>query len=220
MLTISDPQLTFVVYTNACGYGLGCVLMQQGRVVAYASRQLKPHEQKYPTHDLELAVIVFALKIWRHYLYGMTVELYCDHKSLKYLYDQKELNMWQRRRMELLKDYNLEIKYHPGKSNVVADTLSRKIVQVAALMIHEQRLIEDFRDLNLSNQIRINSNNVSQTENDLRAVIEEAQMKDKHAQSIRDMITKGETQEYDLSPSGLVRYKKRIYVLPQIELKK
>ena len=129
--------------------------MQHGHVVAYASRQLKPHELNYPTHDLELAAIVFALKIWRHYLYGTTVELYCDHKSLKYLYDQKELNMRQRRWMELLKDYNLEIKYHPGKANVVADTLSHKTMQVAAMMIYEQKLIEDFRDLNLSNQILI-----------------------------------------------------------------
>ena len=128
VLTIPDPQLTFVVYTDASGHGLGCVLMQQGRVVAYASRHLKPHEQNYPTHDLELAAIVFALKIWRHYLYGVTVELYYDHKSLKYLYDQKELNMRQRRWMELLKDYNLEIKYYPSKGNVVTDALSKKVV--------------------------------------------------------------------------------------------
>jgi len=95
-------------------------------VIAYASRQLKPHELKYPTHDLELAAIVFALKIWRHYLYGEKCEIYTDHKSLKYIFTQKELNMRQRRWLELIKDYDCSINYHPGKANVVADALSRK----------------------------------------------------------------------------------------------
>ncbi|KAL8146992.1 hypothetical protein AgCh_004637 [Apium graveolens] len=105
---------------------LGCVLMQHNKVIAYASRQLKPHELKYPTHDLELATIVFALKIWRHYLYGQKCEIYTDHKSLKYIFTQKELNMRQRRWLELIKDYDCSINYHPGKANVVADALSRK----------------------------------------------------------------------------------------------
>ena len=100
--------------------------MQNGKVVAYASRQLKPYEMNYPVHDLELAAVVFALKIWRHYLYGETFQIYTDHKSLKYLMSQKELNMRQRRWLELLKDYDCTIEYHPGKANVVADALSRK----------------------------------------------------------------------------------------------
>ncbi|KAL4030064.1 hypothetical protein IC575_008297 [Cucumis melo] len=98
--------------------GLGCVLMQQGKVVAYASRQLKSHEQNYPTHDLELAAVVFALKIWRHYLYGQKIQIFTDHKSLKYFFTHKELNMRQRRWLELVKDYDCEILYHPGKANV------------------------------------------------------------------------------------------------------
>ncbi|KAK8584220.1 hypothetical protein V6N12_068466 [Hibiscus sabdariffa] len=98
--------------------------MQDGRVIAYASRQLKPHEVNYPTHDLELAAIVFALKVWRHYLYGEKCHLFTDHKSLKYLLTQKDLNLRQCRWMELLKDYDLIIDYHPGKANVVADALS------------------------------------------------------------------------------------------------
>ena len=98
--------------------------MQHGKVIAYASRQLKEYERKYPTHNLELAVVVFALKIWRHYLYGERTQIFTDHKSLKYFFTQKELNMRQRRWLELVKDYDVEILYHPGKVNVVADALS------------------------------------------------------------------------------------------------
>ncbi|KAA3470820.1 DNA/RNA polymerases superfamily protein [Gossypium australe] len=105
----------FVVYSDVSLNRLGCVLMQEGKVVAYASRQLKPHEKNYPTRDLELAVIVFALKIWRHYLYGEKCRIFTDHKSLKYLMDQKDLNLRQRRWLELLKNYELIIDYHPGK---------------------------------------------------------------------------------------------------------
>nr|GEX31590.1 retrotransposon protein, putative, Ty3-gypsy subclass [Tanacetum cinerariifolium] len=106
--------------------GLGCVLMQHGKVKAYASRQLKPYEVNYPTYDLELAAVVFALKIWRHYLYRESCDVFTDHKSLKYIFTQRDLNMRQRRWLELLKDYDTNIQYHPGKANVVADALSRK----------------------------------------------------------------------------------------------
>ena len=97
VLALPDAQGNFVIFSDASQKGLGCVLMQHGKVIAYASRQLKPHEQKYPMHDMELAAIVFALKIWRHYLYGEKCEIYTDHKSLKYIFTQKELNMRQRR---------------------------------------------------------------------------------------------------------------------------
>ncbi|KAD3067679.1 hypothetical protein E3N88_35559 [Mikania micrantha] len=126
VLTLPDGPNDFVVYSDASYLGLGCVLMQRGKVIAYASRQLKTHEINYPIHDLELAAVVFALKIWRHYLYGVKCTIYTDHKSLKYFFTQKELNMRQRRWLELLKDYDCEILYHPGKTNVVADALSRK----------------------------------------------------------------------------------------------
>ena len=98
---------------------LGCVLIQDGRVIAYASLQLKKHEVNYPTHDLELAAVVHALKIWRHFLLGNKVHIFTDHKSLKYIFTQCELNMRQRRWLELIKDYNLEVHYHPGKANVL-----------------------------------------------------------------------------------------------------
>ncbi|EOY03326.1 DNA/RNA polymerases superfamily protein [Theobroma cacao] len=125
---LSLPQGTggYTMFCDASGVGLGCVLMQHGKVIAYASRQLKRHEQNYPIHDLEMAAIVFALKIWRHYLYGETCEIYTDHKSLKYIFQQRDLNLRQCRWMELLKDYDCTILYHPGKANVVADALSRK----------------------------------------------------------------------------------------------
>ena len=100
--------------------------MQNEKVIAYASRQLKTHEKNYTTHDLELGAVVFALKIWRHYLYGTKCTVFTDHKSLQYILEQKELNMRQRRWLELLSDYDCEIKYHLGKANVAADALSRK----------------------------------------------------------------------------------------------
>ena len=90
--------------------------MQNGKVIAYASRQLKEYEKNYPTHDLELAAVIFALKIWRHYLYGEHCKIYTDHKSLKYLFTHKGLNLRQRRWLELLSDYDCAINYHPGKA--------------------------------------------------------------------------------------------------------
>jgi hypothetical protein len=100
--------------------------MQNEKVIAYASRLLKPREQNYPTHDLELAAMVHALKIWRHYLIGNKCHIFTDHKSLKYIFTQPDLNLRQRRWLELIKDYDIEIHYHPGMANVVADALSRK----------------------------------------------------------------------------------------------
>jgi hypothetical protein len=116
----------FAVYCDASCQGLGAVLMQRSKVIAYASRQLKTHEKNYTTHDLELGAVVFALKLWRHYLYGTKCTVFTDHKSLQHILDQKELNMRQRRWLELLSDYDCEIRYHPRKANVVADALSRK----------------------------------------------------------------------------------------------
>ncbi|KAJ0916075.1 putative nucleotidyltransferase, Ribonuclease H [Helianthus annuus] len=126
ILTLPEGNDDFVVYCDASKLGLGCVLMQRNKVIAYASRQLKVHEKNYTTHDLELGAVVFALKIWRHYLYGTKCVVFTDHKSLQHIFNQKELNMRQRCWVELLNDYDCEIRYHPGKANVVADALSRK----------------------------------------------------------------------------------------------
>ncbi|GJW21236.1 putative reverse transcriptase domain-containing protein [Tanacetum coccineum] len=115
----------FVVYCDASHKGLGTVLMQRENVIAYASRQLKIHEKNYTTQGIELGSVVFALKIWRHYLYGTKCTVFTDHKSLQHILDQKELNMRQRRWQELLSDYDCDIRYHPGKAKIVADALSR-----------------------------------------------------------------------------------------------
>ena len=106
-MALPQEDVGFVVHTDASRNGLGCVLMQNDRVITYASRQLKDHEKNYPTHDLELATVVHALRIWRHYLYGTQFELFTDHQSLKYIFSQKELNLRQRRWVELMKDYDL-----------------------------------------------------------------------------------------------------------------
>ncbi|GKA55750.1 putative reverse transcriptase domain-containing protein, partial [Tanacetum coccineum] len=115
ILALPDGPEDFIVYCDASGLGLGCVLMQKGRVITYASRQLKIHEKNYTIHDLELGAVVFALKIWRYYLYGTKSIIYTDHKSLQHIFNQKELNMRQRHWIELFSDYDCEIRYHPDK---------------------------------------------------------------------------------------------------------
>ncbi|KAK8934655.1 hypothetical protein KSP39_PZI014259 [Platanthera zijinensis] len=141
----------FEIYSDASGSGLGCVLLQFGKVITYGSRQLKVHERNYPVHDLELAAVIFSLKLWRHYLYGVKVDIYTDHKSLKYLLDQKELNMRQRRWMEFLGDYTFDIHYVPEKGNVVADALSRRTpVRANWLRIHDERLVQELEALEIS----------------------------------------------------------------------
>ncbi|GJR15880.1 putative nucleotidyltransferase, ribonuclease H [Tanacetum coccineum] len=138
ILSLPEGSEDFVVYCDASLKGFGAVLMQREKVIAYASRQLRKNEENYTTHDLELGAVVFALRLWRHYLYGTKCTVYTDHKSLQYILDQKELNMRQRRWIELLSDYDCVIRYHPGKANVVADALRRKDkepIRVRALVV-------------------------------------------------------------------------------------
>ena len=194
ILTIPSGDEGFMVYTDASRKGLGCVLMQEGKVIAYASRQLKSYELNYPTHDLELAAIVFALKIWRHYLYGRTFEIFTDHKSLKYIFTQKELNMRQRRWIELLKDYDCTIRYHPGKANVVADALSRKSTSfMATLVVKQLKLLEENYD---SNVMRKGQNSMIlmasiQVQSDLIQQIKGGQLQDRRLICLRNEVKKG-----------------------------
>ncbi|GKC63256.1 putative reverse transcriptase domain-containing protein [Tanacetum coccineum] len=126
ILFLPEGTKDLVVYSYASYSGLKCILMQWGKVVTYASKQLKKYEEYYQTHDFKFATVVFALKIWRHYLYGVKFIIYTDHRSLQYFLDKKDPNMRQQRWLDLLKDYDCEIRYHPGKVNVVADALSQK----------------------------------------------------------------------------------------------
>ncbi|GJX34473.1 putative reverse transcriptase domain-containing protein [Tanacetum coccineum] len=126
ILALPEGSEDFIIYCDASIKGLGTVLMQREKVIAYPSRQLKIHEKNYTTHDLELGAVVFSLKLWRHYLYGTKCTVFTDHKSLQHILNQKELNMRQRHWLELLSYYDYEIRYHLGKANVVADALSRK----------------------------------------------------------------------------------------------
>nr|GEU49136.1 putative reverse transcriptase domain-containing protein [Tanacetum cinerariifolium] len=139
ILALPEGSENFMVYCDALHKGLGAVLMQKEKVIAYASRKLKVHEKNYITHDLELAAVVFALKMWRHYLYGTKCVVFTDHKILQHILDQKELNMRQRHWLELLSNYDCEIRYHLGKANMVADALSRKeiskLLRVRALVM-------------------------------------------------------------------------------------
>ncbi|GKV24168.1 hypothetical protein SLEP1_g33813 [Rubroshorea leprosula] len=194
----------FTIYSDASKKGLGCVLMQKNRVIAYASRQLKPYEENYPTHDLELATVVFALKIWRHYLYGETCEIFTDHKSLKYIFTQKELNMRQRRWLELLKDYNLTISYHPGKANKVADALSRKSSSTASSVLATQKeLLEDIVKLDV--ELRVDSTTAYlATLTAQPALIDRiklGQQKDSFLLKMKEKVRAGEThmQEFRIS---------------------
>jgi hypothetical protein len=149
ILVMPDMEKSFSIYYDASSEGIGCVLMQDGHMVAYASRQLRKHEAHYLTHDLELATVVHALKIWRHYLMGKRCELYTDHESLKYIFTQSNLNLRQRRWLELIKDYDPWINYHPGKANVMSDVLSQRS-HVSQLVVDSMpfELCEEFDKLN------------------------------------------------------------------------
>ena len=214
----------YVIFSDASKSGLGCVLMQHGRVIAYASRQLRNHEKNYPTHDLELAAVIFALKIWRHYLYGVSCDIYTDHKSLKYIFTQKELNMRQRRWLELMKDYDLAIHYHPGKANVVADALSRKSGgSVAALLTQQDKLLKDIERLQLEVLVRETQEEVTRVSQvsidfDLHKEIKEAQLKDDQVSRIVEGIQRGEAQDYSIV-KDLLRKEDRIYIPSDFRLK-
>jgi hypothetical protein len=216
VLVMPDLQKGFDIYCDACGQGLGCVLMQEGHVIAYASRQLRKHELNYPTHDLELAAVVHALKIWRHYIMGTKCKVYTDHKSLKYIFTQKDLNLRQRCWMELIKDYNLEIHYHPGKANLVADALSRKKhVHSAVVAQLPDEIVEDFRRLNLGIVAHIEGVTID-VEPILEQEIHKGQIGDAKIQETEDLITEGRVLEFTEGEQGTIWFKDRICV-PDIE---
>jgi hypothetical protein len=188
VLVQPDNSKPCEVFCDASGTGLGGVLMQEGRVIAYASWALRPHEINYPTHDLELAAVVHTLKIWRHYLMGNHCNIFTDHKSLKYIFTQSELNMRQRRWLELINDYDLEVHYQPGKVNVVVDTLSLK-VHCTHLELEpvSEPLCEEMRRLNLE-VVQPENLYALAVESDLYNRIVTAQRNDKDLQIIKQKL--------------------------------
>jgi hypothetical protein len=216
VLIMPDLQKGFDIYCDVCGQGLGCVLMQEGHVIAYASRQLWKHELNYPTHDLELTAVVHALKIWRHYIMGTKCQVYTDHKSLKNIFIQQDLNLRQHRWMELIKDYDLEIHYHPGKANLVADALSRKkhVHSVVVAQLPDE-IVEDFRRLNLGIVTHIEGVTI-ELEPTLEQEIRKGQVGDAKIQKIKVLITEGRGLEFTEDEQGTIWFKDRICV-PDIE---
>ncbi|KAI3761820.1 hypothetical protein L1987_52242 [Smallanthus sonchifolius] len=166
--------------------------MQRGKVIAYASRQLKIHEKNYTTHDLELGAVVFALKIWRHYLYGTKCVVFTEHKNLQHIFNQKELNMRQRRWVELLNDYDCDIRYHPGKANVVADALSRK----EHTMLHCVRV-----------------------QNDIQIRILEAQHLSVTEGKMYEEMACGAELQLETKPNGLLYFLNRIWIPDRDDLR-
>jgi hypothetical protein len=212
VLAQPDIEKPFNVYCDASGSGLGCVLMQEGRVIAYASRQLRRHEEHYPTHDLELAVVVHALKIWRHYMLGNICHIYTDHKSLKYIFTQSELNMRQRRWLELIKDYELEIHYHLGKANVVADALSRKAsCHCLTVKTSDVTLCQEMEKLNLG-MIQHGTLNQLKLESILLQRIIDAQRSDKGMKHIHEKIKASKANCFKKDVQGIVWFNNRIVV--------
>jgi hypothetical protein len=187
--------------------------MQDSLVVAYASRQLRKHEEKYPTHDLKLAAVVHALKIWRHYIIGKRCEIYLDHKSLKYIFTQPDLNLSQRRWLELMKDYDLGINYHLGKANMLADALSRRshlnMLPTRELLLE---FCKEFEKLNLgwvSNTKII----IMKVDSMLEQDIQKCQLKDAKIQEIKEQIKEEKTPGFSVDEQGTLWYKECLCVL-------
>jgi hypothetical protein len=222
VLAQPDNTQPFDVYYDASGTGLGCVLMQNNRIIAYASRALRNHEQNYPTHDLELAAVVNALKIWRHHLMDAKCNIYTDHKSLKYIFTQADLNMRQRRWLELIKDYDLEVYYHPGKANVVADALSRKAhCHCLSIATFSDTLCNQMRRLNFE-IISQGSLNLLSIESTLQDKIIMSQLHDKGIKILKTRLSQGEAKYkcFHIDHQGVLWFNNRIVVPKDRQLRK
>jgi hypothetical protein len=213
VLTMPDMKKSFSIYCDASDQGLGCVLMQHGDVVAYASRQLRKHEEKYLTYDLDLAVVVDALKFLRHYIIGKRCEVYSDYKSMKYIFTQPDLNLRQWRLLKLVKYYDLEINYHPGKANVVADALSRRShLNMLATMESLPEFCMEFEKLNLGwvSNFKVITIEVDST---LEQDIQKGQLEDA---KVQEQIKEDKTPGFSVDDQGTLWYKKRLCI-PEVQ---
>ncbi|KAH0730183.1 hypothetical protein KY289_001371 [Solanum tuberosum] len=198
--------------------------MQDKNVIAYASHQLKVHERNYPTHDLELEAVVFTLKIWRHYLYGIKCEVFTDHRSLQHVFTQMDLNLRQRRWMELLKDYDVTTQYHPGKANVVANALSQKAVSMGSLSclsVTKRPLAKEIQTLEFKfMQLGISERGGVLASIEVRATFNEEikakQFENENLEELRKKIAIGKAQGTTLDVEGVLSFKERISV-PRVD---
>jgi hypothetical protein len=222
VLAQPDNTKLFDVHCDASRTGLACVFMQYNKVIAYASRALRPHEQNYPTHDLELAAVIHALKIWRYYLMGTHCNIYTDHKSLKYIFTQADLNMRQRRWLELIKDYDLEVHYHLGKANVVADALSRKShCHCLTVKVYHETLCHNMRKLILEMIPQGTLNHII-VEPTLHDEIIMVQLNDEGVKIIKQKRSQGEEKYkcFRKDKNGVLWFESRIVVPKNHEFQK
>ncbi|CAN6454199.1 unnamed protein product [Victoria cruziana] len=216
VLVLSKVGESYVVYTDASRDGYGSVLMQNDRVIAYTSRQLRQHEKNYATHDLELRAIVHTVKVWRHYLYGTKFDVFTDHKSLTYLFSQKELNLRQRRWVEFLSDYDFYMRYHPGKANVVADALSRK-TQMTYTVVSIWNLTAQFAEWHpWLSDTRVTCHAL--IEDDTVNRIFEAQKTDVLYEKMR-IKAEQEGSDTSVDEQGHIRYRGRIWIPSDSDLR-
>nr|GEU52791.1 retrotransposon protein, putative, Ty3-gypsy subclass [Tanacetum cinerariifolium] len=204
----------YQIYSDAPKKCIGCVLMQHGKVIAYASRQLKSYKVNYPTHDLELAAVIFVLKIWQHYLYGKPCDIFTNHKSLKYIFTQKELNMRQRRWLELRKDYEENIQYHLGKANVVEDALSRKNSGIMTCLKTHPEFIKDLELMEVELVVCGSKGYIAslKIEPNLILRIKEAQKEDGKLWSVLQNLKDGKHVEFRVDGHGVIWYGNRVCV--------
>jgi hypothetical protein len=207
VLTLPDIHQSFVIFCDASRQGLGCVLMQNEKVIAYASHLLKPHEQNYPTHDLELAAIVHALKIWRHYLIGNKCYVFTDHKSLRYIFTQPDLNLYQRRWLELINDYDIEIHYHPGKANVVAYALGWKPFGEKAT-----NFLEDCKKESPQLNACLRDSGIIEVKPMLEDLIRKAQRLDTETARLAEKARKEQLSDFRTDEEGPLWFKNRMCV--------
>ncbi|XP_070042773.1 uncharacterized protein [Nicotiana tomentosiformis] len=213
ILTLPEGTNGYDIYFEVSGIGLGCVLMKHGKVVAYASRQLRKHEKNYPTYDLELAAMIHALKMWRYYLYDIHVDIYTDHKSLQYIFKQKELNLRQTRWLELLKDYDIDILYHSEKVNVVADALShRSMGSIKYLQPEKSGIAHDIHQLASLGVRLLDSGDtgitiLDTTTSSLVIEVKERQYKDPVLVHYWDKTPQKEKTPFEIIEDGVLRYR-------------